>query len=56
MKLMKGEVLVGWVSKRHGFWLAIFVCSYGCCVDIAYDYVVPAWFAIPSILYPSSIR
>lgn len=23
MKLTKGRVLVGWVSQRHGFWLAM---------------------------------
>ena len=47
MKLIKGGVLVGGVSQRHGFLVCNFICSYGCCCDIAYDYGVLAWYAIP---------
>lgn len=32
------------------FLVVNFICSYGCCSDIAYDYGVPAWYAIPRIL------
>lgn len=54
------EVDEGCDLSRMGFaaaWFLVgnFICSYGCCGDIAYDYGVPAWFAIPFILDPFSI-